>query len=79
MLINVSLWKEEKAKQTKVVIIVQKYILELIKYSVCSVHTGKVFKRKTYYSLDKSEEKCNTGKLFFFFFWEIEEYQHYVG
>lgn len=70
--------RKKKQNKTKVVIIVQKYILELIKYSVCSVHTGKVFKRKTFYSLDKSEEKCNTGKLFFFF-WEIEEYQHYVG
>ena len=65
MLINVSLWKSEKAKQTRVALIVQKYFLELIKYSGHFVCTGKCLREEKNHSLDKSEGKCNIGKLVF--------------
>lgn len=64
MLINVYLWKSEKAKQTRVALVVQKYILELIKYSGCFVYTGKCLREEKNHLLDKSEGKCNIRKLF---------------
>ena len=75
MLINVYLWKSEKAKQTRVALIVRKYILELIKYSGCFVYTGKCLREEKTITLWINQRE---NAILENFFWELEEYQHYI-